>query len=331
MTVMPRLAALALFSTAGALAADFLPLKEGNTWTYRDASTGRSFTIKTGTQFYIDGRVYYSLAGYADSSATAPKLPVRIDERGDLVYFDEEKYVERVLTSFTPFERGWWEAPARMCAEEGQTLEKPVAYDGPVGSFAEALQIRYRNLGCADAGVESEVFLANVGMVRRVEQSIAGPRQYDLTYAKIGNMVVDATRKARFTVSLDYPAQSEDVVVTLRLESDPIVPLKLKFNSGQEYEVQIVGESGRKLWTWSAGQAFIQALHERTVTGGWTITVTAPRSALLAESAVTVKGWLTTSEDSPQFAATVPVGPEPAVQPAATTASPRAASVSRRE
>jgi hypothetical protein len=328
---MPSLAALALLSATGALAADFLPLKEGNTWTYRDASTGRSFTMKVGTQFYIDGRVYYSLAGYADSSPTAPRLPVRIDKHGELVYFDEEIYAERVLTSFTPFESGWWEAPARMCAPEGQTLERPVAYDGPAGSFGEALQIRYRTLTCADAGVETEVFVANLGMVRRVEQSIAGPRQYDLTYAKVGNMVVDATRKARFTVSLDYPAQSEDVAVTLRLESDPVVPLKLAFNSAQEYDVQIIGESGHTLWTWSAGQAFVQALHERTFVGNWTITVTAPRSALDAESAVTVKGWLTTSPESPQFAATVPIGPEPAVQPAGTTASPRAASISRRE
>jgi hypothetical protein len=144
-------------------------------------------------------------------------------------------------------------------------------------------------------------------------------------------MVVDATRKARFTVSLDYPAQSEEFVVTLRLESDRIIPLKLAFDSGQEYDVQIIGESGRTLWTWSAGQAFVQALHERTIVGGWSTTVTAPRSALVAESAVTIKGWLTTSAESPQFAATVPVGPEPGVQPAGITASPRAAGISRRD
>jgi hypothetical protein len=331
MTVMPRLAAIAVFTGAGALAADFLPLKEGNTWTYREAATGHTFTVRVGAQYMFQDRVYYSLAGYANSASATSKLAARVDERGQLMYFDEERYTERLLTSFEPFESGWWEAPARPCEQEGQTLEKRVAHEGPAGSFPDALQVRYRTLTCADAGLESELYVTNIGMVRRVEQSIAGPRQYDLVYARLGNLVIDSAQKARFTVSLDYPPQSEEATVTLRLESDPNIPLKLAFNSGQEYDVAIRDESGRVVWSWSAGRAFIQSLHEKNVVGGWTLTVAAPRSVLLAEGSTTVQGWLTTAPDAPQFAATVPIGPAPAAQPAAMGYGSRAVGVRRRE
>ena len=286
-----------------AFAGEFLPLRPGNTWTYREAATGQSFTVRIGnSQFFLHDRVYHVLIGYAQA-----RLLVRMDERNQLVYFDEEKGVDVALISFAPFEGGWWEAPSRSCQQMGQTLERRAEHDGPAGPFSDVLQIRYRAVSCADAGVQSEQYAENIGMVRRVEDSIAGPRQFDLVYARIGNVFIDATPHARFAVSVDISPRSEFLAVTLRLQTNSPRPLKLTFPSGQEFEVLVRDEVGRVLWTWSAGQVFTLAEHGRQISGGWATTVLAPRSILPRDGDCTVEAWLTTGDASPRFSATTPV------------------------
>src|SRR5690242_15240428 len=68
---MLRSLILLTLCAASAIAADFLPLENGNTWTYRVASTGETLTIRVGTPFLIDDRVYYSLSGFADQRVLA--------------------------------------------------------------------------------------------------------------------------------------------------------------------------------------------------------------------------------------------------------------------
>src|SRR5689334_2617104 len=114
-----RLFAAAALLVGVASGADFFPLATGNTWTYKEARFGQSFTVKVGLPFFINERVYYSLTGY-----TQARQLVRTDERGQLVYLDEDRQVELPLTSFEPFEGWWWDSPQRTCADWGQTLVK---------------------------------------------------------------------------------------------------------------------------------------------------------------------------------------------------------------
>jgi hypothetical protein len=153
-------------------AADFFPLGFGNTWTYRNRVTGRTLTVRAGLPAVVDDMVYYTLQGYVDSNVLA-----RVDERNTLVYIDNDTNEERPLLSFTPFEGGWLHAPFRACEQESQTQEKRATYNGPIGDLRDVLDIRYRSFSCADAGTEVEQFAENIGMVRRVEQSFAGPVQ----------------------------------------------------------------------------------------------------------------------------------------------------------
>ena len=99
-------------------AADYFPLATGNTWTYKDAKLGQTLTVKVGLPYLINNTVYYSLQGYTDS-----RVLVRKDERGQLVYYDDEKQTDGLLTFFEPFEN-WWESPQRTCAQWGRTLGK---------------------------------------------------------------------------------------------------------------------------------------------------------------------------------------------------------------
>lgn len=293
-------------AAASMMAGEFLPLETGNEWTYRNAQTGQTFQVRVGTPVMADDKMYYSLRGYGDSM-----LLVRYDDDNQLVAFDEEQRKEFVVASFTPFESGRWQAYGRACDLEGQTLEKRTTHDGPAGAIREALQIEYRINGCADAGVLSEQFAENVGMLRRVVQSIAGPRTYDLVYARVGSTVLEAMPGGRFTVTADSYQNSPTIRVTMRLQtlgSSNMLPLT--FPSSQEYEVLLRDPEGKVVWAWSDGRAFTQHLHTLEVAGEWSATVEIPRPPSTGEpraAVYMVQAWLTTLGQAPQFAATAAV------------------------
>ena len=303
-TVRLMLGAALLISTAGA--ADFFPLREGNAWTYRSVRTGATFTVEVGAPVVMSERVYYMLRGYGEGP-----LLVRLDERRELVQIDEESGSEQTLTSFAPSEGGWWEAPSRGCRQEGQTLERRGLHDGAAGPIPDVLQINYRIFGCADVGVESEQYAENIGMVRRITTTIAGPDQYDLVYARVGRMEINALPYASFTVSVLDSKAKDQVGAVLRLRTNSLLALNLHFSMGQEFEAVVRDEEGRALWKWSEGQFFTAAVHDKLVWGEWEIPVRIPRAVFAPRGSdagkYTLQAWLTTSGPNPTFAATVPL------------------------
>ena len=291
---------------APAFAADYLPLRSGNTWTYRDARFGQTLTIRVGTPSVIEGRTYYTLTGYV------PKpILVRLNDANDLVALDEVNRVERVVASFTSKEGALWDAPFRECTQQGETLQDRGLHDGPTGPFSGVLELSFRVFFCADTGVESEQYAANIGMVRRVMNSFAGPVQFDLIYARIGNIVIDASPNASFSVSAEQTPGSSFVTATLRLFTNSADELGLPFPTAQEYDVELLDKNDRVLWTWSAGRVFAQAAHLRVVSGQWTAAVQIPIRDIPNAAAscchFTVHAWLTTSGSAPRFAAAAPI------------------------
>jgi hypothetical protein len=285
-------------ATACACAADFFPLHQGNTWTYR-SDRGETFVVQVGAPFFVNQQVYHSLRGY-----TPQRLLVRINEHNDLVRFDEESYREELVTSFGRLDGGWWEAPSRGCDQQGSTLEKRGAHDGPAGPFRDVLEISFRTFNCADAGTESEQYAENIGMVRRVNSSIAGPRQFDLVHARIGNLEIDTSLRATFKVSVrDAGPASDRILAVLQLRTTAPDGIRLKFPGGQEFEAVLRDEAGNDIWRWSDGLVFTEGSHEVTIGAGWSVALTIPRPA--QPGAYELQAWLTTA--SPSFAAAVPV------------------------
>lgn len=313
MRALSKLAVLAtFFATAGVTsvwAADFFPLETGNYWTYRNNPTGMTFTVRVGVPYVVNDKVYYALQGYVDSTVL-----VRVNERNNLVYVDNETNEERVLVSFAPFEGGWWHAPHRPCEQESQTQERRVEYNGPAGTFRDVLDIDFRGFSCSDAGTAAEQFAENIGMVRRVDNTIAGPRQYDLVFARIGNLTIDALPTARFSVAVDQTPGSDTMTAVIRIRSNS-APLKLVFPTAQEFEIVLRDENGTAIWSWSDGRFFDQATHNRTLYSDWIIAVPVPRpvpsSVEGAPRNYTLQAWLTTEGPAPRFAATVPVSISP--------------------
>src|SRR5215471_2077339 len=292
--------------------ADFFPLQEGNTWTYRESATGQTFNIRVGQPVTIAGHVYYDLIGYTDTD-----LQVRIEETfGALVYWDGARNQEILLTSFEQFEGGHWVAPFRPCPEQdGQGQLKLGNHDGPAGPIAGVLEIRYRAIGCADTGLQQEQYAEHLGMLRRVVSTIAGPRTFDLIAARAGNITIDAAPSASFGVSLGPATGAGPVLATFRLRVNSKLPLTLSFSSGQEYDFALKNSAGTTLWRWSASRTFLQALHQRIVADEWSATVEIPwpttSGGVLQPGDYTVEAVVTNANSLP-FAATVPVTIAPA-------------------
>jgi hypothetical protein len=302
--------ALVLHSCA-LFGADFFPLQEGNTWAYREPATGQTFNVRVGQPATIAGHIYYDLIGYTDTD-----LRVRIEETyGALVYWDEVRNQELLLTSFEQFEGGHWLAPFRPCPEQdGQGQLKLGNHNGPAGSIAGVLEIQYRAVGCADVGPLLEQYAEHLGMLRRVVSTIAGPRTFDLLAARVGNITIEAAPSASFSVSLGSATGAGPVLATFRLHLNSKLPLTLSFTSEQEYDFALKNSTGTTLWSWSASRTFLQALHQRVVADDWSATVEIPWPAtsggVLQPGGYTVQAVVTNADSLP-FAATVPVTIDP--------------------
>lgn len=317
-TLAPRGLCLAIMMLLPVLclgSADLFPLAPGYQWTYQDAATGSTFTVDIAmNQIYVNNHVYHVLRGY-----TPKPVWVRINEYGNVVFWDEEKQSDVMLTAFETGFGGWFEAGARMCPQQGQAQEKRRFHDGPAGRW-NVLEILYRTTGCADAGDLSEQFTENIGMVRRVVTTIAGPRTYDLAHARLGAVTISAGNHGGFSVTAAQSPDPSHWDATLRVEQRSGNGLRVRFPSSQEYDLRLRDSKGTAVWTWSADKAFLPAVHELDLGGGWNATakVPIPRHGLPERQIYVLEAWLTAAEGEPHFAAATTVE-----APGATPASAR--------
>lgn len=288
-----------LLPAAAAFAGDLLPLQSGNEWRYRDLSTGHSFTLRVGTPLAADGTVYYRLNGYAGRS-----LWVRALENGTLMYLDEEAGAERILTLFEE-PAGWAEAPFRPCDQESRLAGPAAPHQGAAGWFPAARKLEYRAFGCADAGIESEVYVPGIGMVQRTVSTAAGPRVYELVSARVGRFVFDAAPATIFSASVvENPAGGFSAVLRLVLGTSE--PVDLYYPDWQEYDFVVWDETGKPVYRWSDGQAFAQAARVRSVSGELRHEVPMELREPLADGRYVLEAWLTTGPERRGYAAMAP-------------------------
>ncbi|MBY0504447.1 MAG: hypothetical protein K2X03_11085 [Bryobacteraceae bacterium] len=307
---MKRLFILTAITAGLACAAELMPLAMGNYWVYREDRTGETFTIRVGQPVATQsGRVYQYLIGYTSSHALA-----RIDESGNLVALDEDTGTEKLLAGLSEPDSRWWPAPGRECLQEGQTLGKRVEHDGPGGRWQRVLAVKYQSSACTDAGVLSEQFAENIGMLRRVVSTLTGPRTFDLVYARIGTQIIETLDRGRFSIAADQPIGQNSLRITLRIDLGFTPAVRLRFPSAQEFEVALRDPDGKIVWRWSDGKFFDQSVHEKLIGNVWSQTVIVPKPSDDL-TGYTMEGWLTTSPDEPKFAATAPV-PPPRIMPA---------------
>ena len=257
-------AILILYATAAAKASapDFLPLEQGNQWIYRSTSTAETFTISVGTPVMHNGNVYHKVTGYA-----ATPLYVRRADNGNLYWYNENTGADILLTSYEPVARSWYDTYMDGCEQGAQVQRDREQVRVPVGSFNGALVLSYRSYGgCGDRGILAEHYLDNLGLVRRTITTIAGPRTFDLVYARVGALRLSGEPGTSFRISaarslLGRKSQFDVVTVpvSLRLSVDRSDPVRLRYAASQKFDVQVRNENGDIVYKWSDDVAYPQA------------------------------------------------------------------------
>lgn len=209
---------------------EFLPLQEGNAWTYQ---------VK---QFRSDGQIEYrlrtrSVAGdiRLQSGASARRLQ---DERGRsiLISVDEHRLrihgentgqdEIRVSPAYTIFDTA--NAPGKKIAShhqlsEGESLGFETTYLGlegvqtPAGAFRECLKIRYQTTKASHSTMTTTLYLARgVGIVREIQEVFSLPAEQsmrteiELLNASIGGRGIGGEAERRVRIAEYFPYHQGD-------------------------------------------------------------------------------------------------------------------------
>ncbi len=239
---------------------EYLPLQPGNQWIYR-TSGGAQQVVSVARQETVAGNTYSVLTGFGAESW------VRASSDGVLVSYDRNSRTERPYLDFTAREKTSFPTSAHPCNTTAEIESKAFRGSFPLGEFSSIAAIRYGGNVCADAGITADYYLPYIGLLRRMEITLAGPRTYDLTYARINGTVMISTHETTFSLTTDkavYLNTTSDIpVLTARMtlrHSDSTDPLVLEIGTSQEVDYILTDRTGKTIFKWSDGQAFTQAL-----------------------------------------------------------------------
>ncbi|MFB3829064.1 MAG: BsuPI-related putative proteinase inhibitor [Bryobacteraceae bacterium] len=234
-------------------AQDYFPLQAGNQWVYRVSgrAAGDPLTVEVARTGEFSGQTYALVRGLAGDAW------LRTASDGSLYAYDTASGTERLWTSFA----GDFVSNVPPCTQPARVAEKPASYTGPIGEFDRMLEINYQPGSCRDAGIERDLYLPWIGLVQRRVTTIAGPRTYDLIYARLGGITVISGKETGFTLTLDQSVyRTPQMLARLTLRHTQDAPLRLTFNSGQRYDLVIKNEKGDVVYQWSRGKFFTLAI-----------------------------------------------------------------------
>ena len=248
----------------------YFPLAVGNTWAYEieGRAVGGSRRVTVTEQVDIGGVIYYRLEGYAPRPALVRRTP-----QGRLVEYRSDTGSDHLWYDFGAEEGSVWTAELPFdCLGAAKLASRNTQADVPAGSFEAALVIRYGSTICADAGIEEEVFAPRVGLLRRTEITIAGPRSLVLIEARVGGAVISAAEVA-FSLSIDRPVYVPNLFPPLDPErAIPVLharmtirnstgePLQLNFLTGQRFDLVIRNTMREEVFRWSENKLFALVL-----------------------------------------------------------------------
>ncbi|MFN0172898.1 MAG: BsuPI-related putative proteinase inhibitor [Bryobacteraceae bacterium] len=271
---------------------EYVPLQVGNQWIYQTPTgTARAEIVRSEL---FGGREYFL---YRPTFAAEAWL--RMADDGTLWQYDPEARKEDVRVAFATPEGGTFETVADPCNRQGIMTTRNGKHTGPVGEFNRVVIVRYPSANCADAGLEREIYAPWIGLVYVGNITIAGPRPYELIYARLGGVTVLSGPEISFSLTLDravYTGQPITARITLR-HSQP-APLQMTFPSSQTYDLVLKNSQGETVYQWSRGQFFAALVRNETFAPGeynWVVTVPlqATGGRPLQAGKYTAEVWLT--------------------------------------
>jgi hypothetical protein len=312
---MRQLEALLLIVGASALAAatpDYFPLHVGNQWIYRQSGGGanRSLSVWVSGIETIGGRSYARVAGLEEGEAL-----LRMESESRLIAYDRTARAERVWAEFATPVGGEYPTAINECNPVARVESRDAHWKTPAAEFWGALVVNYPAGHCADAGLARDVFAPWIGLVRREELTIAGPRIMELVYARVGGVTVLSEPEVAFSLSLDksvYGHPSEVPVLEARIafRSTHPEPVEFNFPGMFRFELVIRNERGDEVYRWSDGRP--NTLHiavEKFGPGERNFPVRVElqdkEGRAFPPGAYTAEAWLMTLEQTKRYASAV--------------------------
>ncbi|BDC50698.1 hypothetical protein F183_A30140 [Bryobacterales bacterium F-183] len=275
-------------------AQEYFPIQPGNEWVFRGSRFEQTRVISVGESATFDGQTYYAVTG-----VTPERHWLRNPGDGSVVEYDTNTMTARPFLSLQYGEGQSFPVQLPPCNQQAVIATKGRGLVTPAGDFANTVEVRYPNPSCADAGIEQEFFAANVGPVKRVETSFAGPVTYELAYAKVGGVLTLTSKsESSFGIGVVPPAATGDgaLFVRLTLKNAGPEPVILNYRSGQEYDFRVRNAAGEVIYVWSSTRLFpaviqtIRVEKEKT----WATSFTVPGG--LRPGKYSIEGYLTTVE-----------------------------------
>lgn len=293
-------------------AQEFFPIQPGNEWVFRGSRYNQTRVISVGDSAIFDGQTYYAVSGF-----TSERHWLRNPGDGSVLEYDTNTMSARPFLSLQFGDGQTFPVQLPPCNEQAVITGKGKALTTPAGDFANVVEVRYPNPTCADAGIEEDFFAANVGPVKRVETSFAGPVTYELAYAKVGGSVTLASKsESGFAIAVVAPSTPTDALFArLTLKNGGPEPVVLNYRSGQEFDFIVSNEAGEVLYVWSSDKLFpaviqtIRVEKEKT----WATSFAVPSG--LRPGKYVLEGYLTTANPQNFRAKTEFQVPEVTTQP----------------
>lgn len=157
------------------------------------------------------------------------------------------------------------------CTKLATVAEKAQPITTLAATFDSVVRIDFIGY-CNDAGLLSAWFSQDVGLIKWSEQTIAGPVDYELEYAKLAGM--NYPDYEGIEVSASFPAetvmlnQTDSVEAYITLTNQTAEPIELTFNSGQLFDIYLYDSNDNLVNQWSNGRMFTQAFQTITLEPG---------------------------------------------------------------
>jgi len=281
-------------ASAAVLAQDYFPLQTGNQWVFRGTRFGQTRIVEVGEVRAFGGAEYFQVRGMAQDG---PRW-LRKNRDGAVVEFDQSSNAERPFLALQLAAGERFDTSIHECNKTGMIASREAKLSIPgVGDFSNAVEVEYQITNCADFGFTNDFFIPDVGPVKHVETSFAGPVTYELVYARVNGFLTLAQPETSFALSVVSPIPSEGRIVarmTVR-NGNAKEPLRLNFTSSQVFNLEVRDAAGEVVYNWASDKLFLAALQSIDVQSekNWLVDFEVPNG--LRPGTYTVEAYLTVS------------------------------------
>ena len=300
MRLLQVLLLLSAVGTASAYQPDYFPLQVGNQWIYRQlgVAAGPAVVVEVTEVAIFEQKPYARVTGFPSGDAW-----LRLEDDGRLVAWDEQTGSPRPWLAFGADVGSPFPTEVNPCNNTGTIVNRAAEIRGPIGEFNYALEVSFTP-SCADAGIVRDYYLPSIGLIQREETTIAGPRLWELVYARLGGVTYVTEPSVSFGLALSHqlsPGGPPILRARMTLRNNRLAPIKLDFSTAQRFNLVIRDADGNTVYDWALGKLFAQNTGSEEVAYEKNYVVEVPLD--LAPGSYSVEAWLTTTGPR-RFAAT---------------------------